>query len=215
VDRDTEFSVHVTTWRETEFHMQDEKGNRLDPANATITARRKDLDGGGRSEVLKLVNGSAALGPGRWEMSVAPPAGYYPVQLTGSYGGADSQSGRADGWNDVYLRGFDAIMIKLSSHPASLHGVVKGPGNDPVPGAPVYLEGFDKDTRKRLAELRTIRTDLRGQYRFHGLAPGFYRILSTFEYEKPDSDAMEAARALPLTLSEGTETAQDLDLYIP
>jgi hypothetical protein len=51
--------------------MQDEKGNRLDPANAKITARRKDLDGGGRPEVLKLVNGRAALGPGRWEMSVA------------------------------------------------------------------------------------------------------------------------------------------------
>ena len=215
VDRDTELSVHVTSWRETEFHMQDEKGNRVDLANARITARRKDLDGGGRPEVLKLANDRAALGPGRWEMSVAPPPGYYPVQLTGSYSGADSQSGRADGWNEVYLRGFDAVTIKLSSHPASIHGPVSGPGHDPAPGAPVYLEGFDKDTRKRLGELHTIRTDLRGQYRFNGLAPGLYRILSTFEYEKPDSDSMEAAGARALTLSEATDTAQDLDLYAP
>jgi hypothetical protein len=124
-------------------------------------------------------------------------------------------SGRADGWNEVYLRGFDVITIKLSSHPASIHGVVSGSGHDPAPGAPVYLEAFDKGTQKRLGELRTTRTDLRGQYRFSGLAPGLYRILGTFEYEKPESDSMEAAGARELTVAEGTDTAQDLDLYAP
>ncbi|HXM46022.1 MAG TPA: carboxypeptidase-like regulatory domain-containing protein [Bryobacteraceae bacterium] len=213
VDRDREYQIHVTDWRETEFHMQDEKGNRLDPATAKITARRKDLDGGGQPEVLELVNGRAALGPGPWEMSVAPPAGYYPIEVTGSYSAADSQSGRADDWNEVVLRGGDAITIKLSSRPASVHGVVSGPGHDPAPGAPVYLEAFDKDTHKRLGELRSTRTDLRGQYRFKDLAPGLYRILATFEYEKPDSDSMQAAGARSLTLAEATDTTQDLDLY--
>src|ERR1035438_5097722 len=215
VDRDTELQVHVTSWRETEFRMQDEKGNRVDPDTAKITARRKDLDGGGRPEVLKLVNDRAALGPGRWEMSVVPPGGYYAVQLTGSYGVPDAQSGRADGWNEVFLRDWGAITIKLSSHPASIHGVVSGPGHDPAPGAPVYLEAFDKGTQKRLGELRTTRPDLRGQYHFNGLAPGLYRILGTFEYEKPDSDTMEAAGARALTLSDATDTTQDLDLYAP
>jgi hypothetical protein len=215
VDRDTELFLQATSWRETEFHMQDEKGNRVDLANAKITARRKDLDGGGRPEVLKLVNDRAALGPGRWEMLVVPPAGYYPVQLSGSYSGGDAQSGRADGWNEVMLRGFDSITIKLSSRPASIHGVLSGPGQEPAPGAPVYLEAFDKDTQKRLGELRSLRTDLRGQYHFNGLAPGLYRILGTFEYEKPDSESMEAAGARSVTLSEATDTAQDLDLYAP
>jgi hypothetical protein len=200
VDKDTELSVHVTSWRETEFHMQDEKGNRVDPGDARITARRKDLDGGGHAEVLTLVNGRAALGPGRWEMSVAPPPGYYAVER---------------GWSEFYLHGFDTIVIKLSSRPAAVHGLVNGPGHDPAPGAPVYLEAFDKDTQKRLGELRTVRTDLRGQYRFNGLAPGLYRILSTFEYEKPDADTMGAAGARDLTLAEATDTAQDLDLYAP
>ena len=215
VDRDTELSVHVTSWRETEFHMQDEKGNRVELGGAKITARRKDLDGGGRPEVLKLVNDRAALGPGRWEMSVVPPAGYYPLQLSGNYGATDSQPGRADGWNEVNLRGFDSITIKLSSHPASIHGVVDGAGHDAAPGAPVYLEAFDKDSHKRVTELRTVRTDLRGQYRFSGLTPGLYRILSTFEYDKPDSDSMEAGGARSVTLEEGSDTAQDLDLYTP
>jgi hypothetical protein len=215
VDRDTELSLQATSWRDTEFHMQDEKGNRLNPADAKITARRKDLDGGGRSEVLKLVDDRAALGPGPWEMFVVPPAGYYPVQLIGAYGSADSQSGRADGWNEVMLRGSGPVQIKVSSRAATIHGVVNGPGHEPAPGAPVYLEAFDKDTGKRLGELRTVRTDLRGQYHFNGLAPGLYRILSTFEYEKPEPESMQAAGALSLTLSEATDTAQDLDLYVP
>ena len=215
VDRDREYRIPVTTWRETEFRMQDEKGNRLDPATAKITARRKDLDGGGRPEVLKLVDGRAALGPGPWEMSVAPPAGYYPIEVSGSYRMPDSQSVRADGWNEIVLHGFDAITIRLSSRPASIHGLVSGAGHDPVPGAPVYLEAFDKDTQKRLGELRTTRTDVRGRYRFTGLAPGLYRIVSTFEYEKPEPDSMEAAGALSAILSEATDTPQDLDLYAP
>jgi hypothetical protein len=215
VDGDAEWQVPLNPWRETSFRMQDEKGNQLDPATAKITARRKDLDGGARSEVLRLVNGSAALGPGRWEMSVVPPGRYYAVQLTGSYGVPEAQSGRADGWNEVYLRGWGEIMIKLSSHPASIHGVVNGAGQSPAPGAPVYLEAFDPDNRKRLGELRTARTDVHGQYRFNGLAPGLYRILGTFEYEKPDSDSMEAGGARSITLSQDTDTPQDLDLYAP
>jgi hypothetical protein len=195
--------------------MQDEKGNRLDPATARLTARRKDLDGGGGPEIVELVDGKAALGPGPWEISVVPPAGYYPIEVTGSYGVPDSQSGRADGWNEVMLRGGDAITIKLSSRPASVYGVVNGPGHDPAPGAPVYLEAFDKDTQRRFGELRTTRTDVRGQYRFKDLAPGSYRILATFEYEKPDSDSMEAAGARSLTLSDGSDTPQDLELYGP
>jgi len=215
VDNDTELQVPLNPWRDTLFRMEDEKGNQVDLATAKITARRKDLDGGGRAQVLKLVNDGAALGPGRWEMSVAPPAGYYAVRLTGSYGVPEAQSGRADGWNEVYLRDWGMIWIKLSSHPATIHGVVNGEGQTPAPGAPVYLEAFDKDAHKRLGELRTIRTDVNGQYRFKDLAPGLYRILSTFEYEKPDSDSMAAAGALSLTLVKDTDTPQDLDLYAP
>jgi carboxypeptidase family protein len=213
VDKDTELSLQAISWRETEFHMQDENGKAVDPGDARITARRKDLDGGGHAEVLKLVNGRAALGPGRWEMSIVPPPGYYAVQAAGGYGMPESQSGRADGWNEVMLHGSDTIIIKLSSRPASIHGLVSGSGHDPAPGAPVYLEAFDKGTQKRLGELRTIRTDLRGNYRFNGLAPGLYRILGTFEFEKPDADTMAAAGARELTLAEATDTAQDLDLY--
>jgi len=213
VENDTEIQVPLNHWRETEFRLQDEKGNRLDLGIARLMARRKDLDGGGEAEVLKLENARASLGPGRWELAIVAPAKYYTAAFSGP-GMPDSERGRADGWNEIVLRDFSPIIIKLSSHPASIHGRVTGSGQDPVPGAPVYLEAFDQDTRQRLIDLRTTRTDLRGQYRFAGLAPGAYRLLSTFEYDKPDAQAMEAAGARTLTLSEGDDAAKDLDLYV-
>jgi len=213
LDNDKEVMVQPTSWPLTEFRMQDEKGNRVDMGNAVITARRKTLDGGGRPEVLKIANDHAAMGPGRWEISVVPPPGYYAAAVSGGYR-SDSKRGRADGWNEVFS---DAgpIGIKLSSRPAVIHGVVTGSGHDPVVGAPVYLETFDRETQKRLTDLRVMRSDVHGQYRFSGLAPGLYRILSTFEYERPDSETMEAAGARSVSLSEASDTSQDLDLYLP
>jgi len=213
VDNDMDgVQVQIARWRETEFRIEDEKGNRIETSRTKITARRKDLDGGGRAQVLKIENNSAALGPGRWEIAITPPSGYYAASFSGS-GLADSH-GRADGWNEVVLRDFSAITIKLSSRPASVHGTVTS-GQDPVPGAPVYLEAFDLDAHKRLTDLRTVRTDVQGKYRFSNLAPGVYRILGTFEYDKPDVQAMDAAGARTVTLSEATDTARDLDLYVP
>jgi hypothetical protein len=153
------------------------------------------------------------LAPGRWEMAVIPPSRYYVTSFTGP-GLRDSERGRADGWNEIVLRDFSPVYIKLSSRPASIHGRVTGSGQDVAPGAPVYLEAFDQPTGKRLTDLRTARTDLRGQYHFRGLAPGVYRILSTFEFDKPDPETMEAAGARSVTLSEGDDTAQDLELYV-
>jgi len=213
VDNDIDgLQVQVTTWRETEFRIEDDKGARIDPARVRLTARRKDLGGGGRAEVLKLEDGRAALGPGRWEMAAVPPSGYYVASFSGP-GFPDSERGRADGWNEVVLRDFSAIRIKLSSRPASVHGVVTS-SQEPVAGAPVYLEAFDPGAHKRL-DLRSMRTDVHGKFRFGDLAPGVYRILSTFEYDKPDMQAMEAAGARSLTLSEAADAAQDLDLYAP
>ena len=213
-DRDQELQVPLNSWRPTEFRMQDEKGNKLDPDTARITARRKDLDGGGHAEAVKMEKGHAAFAPGHWELLVTPPAGYYPTAITGAYGLPEAQSGRADGFVEVLVHGFDSILIKLSSRPAAIHGMVSA-SHDPAPGAPVYLEAFDPEQHKRLGELRVTRTDLHGKYRFSGLTPGAYRILSTFEYENPDAESMEAAGARQVTLPEATNTAQDLDLYQP
>jgi hypothetical protein len=100
----------------------------------------------------------------------------------------------------------------LSSGPGGLHGTVKTNG-DLVAGAPVYLETYDPDSRQRLADLRTRRTDLQGGYRFDGLAPGTYRVLATFEYQAPDSMALDLAMARQVEVAATTDLQTDLDLY--
>ena len=93
-------------------------------------------------------------------------------------------------------------------------GKVTTSGREPVAGAPVFLETWDPVERKRVVDLRETRTDLRGQYRFTGLAPGTYRILSTFEYRSPDSESMDAAGAKEIRVVEAQSPQLDLDLYV-
>ena len=85
---------------------------------------------------------------------------------------------------------------------------------DAVSGVPVYLEPYEPLSRRRVSDLRSVRTDMRGQYRFEGLAPGTYRILSTFEYLTPDVETMDIARALPVTVDTRNELSRDVDLYV-
>src|SRR5207248_2477081 len=133
--------------------------------------------------------------------------------------GAESvERGRADGWNEVLLiaspPNLTPVSFRLSASPGALHGTVTTAGHDPVPGAPVYLDAYDVDLRKRLIDVREARTDIHGQYQFSGLAPGNYRILSTFEFQAPDPATMESAGPRMVKIEEGRDTPLDLDLYV-
>jgi hypothetical protein len=72
---------------------------------------------------------------------------------------------------------------------------------------------LDLDAQRRVTDTFVTRTDLQGQYQFTGLAPGNYRVLSSFEYQMPDSPTMSNARAIPVKVDEGHSVQQDLDLY--
>jgi hypothetical protein len=50
--------------------------------------------------------------------------------------------------------------------------------------------------------------------RFGGLPPGNFRLLSTFDFDDPDEETMQAARPKELLVKEGGSEPQDLDLYI-
>jgi hypothetical protein len=176
-----------------------------------VTVRRKDLAGVGPAILLPLTNNGALLAPGRWETSLLPQPGYY---VSGFYGpGFGRSQTRSDGWNEFLSNGMGpSVRFTLSGGPGELHGVVKS-GSDPVAGAPVYLEAYDPETRTRLLDLRTVRTDIHGLYRFQGLAPGIYRVLSTFEYQMPDSASMELAGAQSVRVEARGALQLDLDLY--
>jgi hypothetical protein len=176
------------------------------PSNASgeIRIRLADLAGTGPSSTLPVQNG-VTIPIGRWEVMLQPPAGYY-------VSGAAPARGRPDGWQEIVSPGYGQVLFMLSAGAGAIHGIVSN-SDGKVSGAPVYLEAYDAGARKRIADLRTAISDMHGQYRFDGLAPGTYRILGTFEYLLPDAETRDLAGAQLLTIDAHSEQSRDLDLY--
>ena len=184
----------------------------LESGAMKLMARRKDLAGEGPAETVKLVNRRAALTPGRWEVMLVPPSGYY---VSGFLGPVRTRRGgiHPEGWNEMRVDSYggSAVFI-LSSGAGSISGAVKS-GSDLVVGAPVYLEGWDPETRQRAVDLRTTTTDMQGRYTFKDVPPGAYRILATFEYRNPDVADMESSGPQFLTMNAHSDQQKDLELY--
>jgi hypothetical protein len=167
---------------------------------ARLRVRRKDLAGVGPEFTAPV---PASLPPGRWELLLDPPDGEY-ASSTIPY-----TRGRVDGWVEVASRPRLVFGYRLAGGAGSISGTVKE-----APYAPVYLEGYDTDLKKRVGDLKAVRTDSRGQYRFRNLAPGVYRLLSTFEYLMPDAETIDSTSPASVTLRPKTDAALDLDLWV-
>jgi hypothetical protein len=189
------------------------EGAPADTSSIQVLARRKDLAGTGAVEVLKMVNNRAHLASGPWQIALQPNPRFYASGFKGP-GYEPPSDLRADGWNDIVVgRGSPYVAFTLSSNPSAMHGTIKS-GGKPVIGAPVFLEPFDLEPPRRVTETFTTRTDVHGQYQFTGLAPGNYRVLSSFEYQMPDSAAMSSAGARQVKVEHAVDVQLDLDLYV-
>jgi hypothetical protein len=177
-----------------------------------VLARRKDLAGSGETRVLQLNENRVQLAPGPWELAIPANPAFYVAGFSGPRYQRPGD-GRADGWNEIAVGyGGPNVAFTLSTNTGMVHGTVRSSGQS-VAGAPVFLEPVDLDPRRRVADTLLVRTDVHGQYQFSGLAPGNYRVLSSFEYQMPDSAAMSNIRAIPLLVDAGRSLQQDLDLY--
>jgi hypothetical protein len=207
IDRDrTDVRASLVSLPAVSFLVADTNGARLDPAEVQVLARRKELAGPGTPRYLRLTNGRAPLTPGRWEFALAPNAGQYVAGFSGP--NTEIPAGRwTDGWNTVTIGGASEATVTfiVSTSPGSLRGIVSDARREPVAGAPVYLEPYDAEARLRLGEPRVTRTDIRGTYRFAGLPPGTYRIVSTLGEPAYDDAPM-------VRVEERRETARDLEL---
>lgn len=179
------------------------------------SVRRPAGTGETNDDPLRPVSGKVPLLPGRWDVALAPTSAYCVVGFTPPEPDPADQ-GRADGWNEILLAPNSQNVVKfvLSSKPAALSGTVKNSGGDAVAGIPVFIEPFDLDPRKRLAAIRSTRTNAQGQYGFGGLAPGVYRLLGTFEYQMPGAAEMEGALAKTVKVEEGSNGVLELEEFV-
>jgi hypothetical protein len=177
-----------------------------------LLGRRKDLAGSHDTQAIKLTDYSAALTVGPWEFAVVPIDGYYVSGFSGSGGYRNLKP--FDGWNEQTIQYWGGtVRFSFSNSPGALHGMVTDAG-DPVVGAPVFLEPVDLEPARRITDTYVTITDVHGRYHFGSLAPGRYRVLSSFEYQMPDSKIMTEAHARDLQVDVRSDTGLDLDLYV-
>ncbi|HYW42386.1 MAG TPA: carboxypeptidase-like regulatory domain-containing protein [Bryobacteraceae bacterium] len=211
----TDIRITLRPYEPTGLTFRSTAGQLVDSTTVQVLARRKDLAGDDDPKTLRPAGGGAVLTPGRWDVALVPSPSWYVSGFfsTGSRG--ITPPARPDGWNEFVVGGRqDSVSFTLSPSPGAIHGTVSTSGHDPVAGVKVFLEATDLDPRKRVLDIRTARTDMRGQYQFVGLAPGSYRLLATFEYQTADSSVMETAGARGVKAEEARDLQQDLDLYV-
>ena len=210
VDRDLDLRIALGPLPTVQFVVEDTDGRPFDPAPLKVMARRKDIAGDSKAEVLELNGGEhAALLPGRWDMALDPGLDYYVSAVTPG-------RGRADGWNEILLMPASQNVVKfvLSATPAKITGTVRNGDGNPVAGIPVFLEPYDLEPARRLAEVRATHADAKGEYSFRGLAPGTYRLLASFEYQMPDAAEMETAATKTEKLEDGAKAVADLEEFV-
>ncbi len=208
---DHDVLLHPTRLPRLQVVLEDGQGQPVDPKDVSLLVRRKDLSGRGMPH--KLAGGGGDLLPGRWEFLIVPPEDRYAVSVTGEgLLGGTNDAGR---WREVRLAYGARVHLRavLSSQPASLRGIVTDSRGEPVAGAPVFLQKMRADATAGWEDLRLARSGLRGEYRFGGLSPGRYRLVSSFDFAQPDAAAMETARAQAVSLDEADDLEHNLTLY--
>jgi hypothetical protein len=195
------------------FDLESTQGGRIADRAIKVLARRVDLAGEWQAETLRLNNDTAQLVQGRWQLMLAPSAAWVAADFRGPRGERPEGS-RADGWNEVTVNNNCSVRLVISDKPGGVHGTVTMGAHEPAGGVPVFLEAYDEVTHKRVVDLHTTRTDLRGQYNFVGLAPGTYRLVSTFEYQSPATGDIDTMSPRVFQVEEGRDQQQDLDVWV-
>jgi hypothetical protein len=212
-DRNMQPPVPLFPMASVFFNFKGPQGQTIDASTVKVQIRRVDLAGVSPPENQRINNGRGGVIQGHWQFQIVPNETYVAMDFRGC-SGERPPGGRADGWNDVVVTHNCMVSYTLSSKPSAIHGIVTAGAREPVPGAPVFLEAWDPIGRKRLMEPRTVRADAQGQYQFVGLAPGTYRLVSTFEYRSPEAEDIDIMTPLTVVVEEGRDQQQDLSLYI-
>ena len=170
-----------------------------------LIARRLDLDGPGPESTLSP---GQSLTPGPLEFTVRPGPSHYLVAIQNDTDKSPPPA-NIDGWFAFNLDNAPRLRITLSAKPASISGLVTS-ASQPVVGAPVFLQLINPDAPELALQSWTARADAQGSFTFTGLAPGSYRLMSSYDVDFDDPVGRSAAAAL--NLHEGDAVTQPLEM---
>lgn len=173
----------------------------IDTRLVSIFLRRAESGG----TPLRLGCGESTIwSPGNVHVAVATPLNYYPAAiLEGERGAVHSLR---------LLPGEDQqLTVLLGDRPGLVTGTVRA-DDDLAIGAPVFLTTQDEELRSRLGGIRSERTDTEGRFRFGGLPPGRYEVLSSYDLQNPEPDEIPAGFGTAVRVREAEEVDLDLGL---
>jgi hypothetical protein len=170
-----------------------------------LIARRLDLDGPGPESVLSP---GLLLTPGPLEFTVRPGPSHYlaAIQVDGD---KSPPPPAIEGWFSIVIDNKPRLRVTLSAKPASVSGVVTS-ASAPIIGAPVFLQLVNPEAPELALQSWTARADAQGNFTFTGLAPGAYRLMSSYDVDF--DDPLARSKAVMLTLHEGDAVTQPLEM---
>jgi len=191
-------------------------GARVKPDALKLCVRRKDL--AGTQPAVCFSTWGLRLSPGRWEARVETPPDMYPVSIAPDSirGAVPPANAAGDGWTEfMAVENAGLILrVRVGQNPATIYGKVTSSLGVAALGAPVYLEHWDEREGRRIGELRQALTDAQGAFRFRGLAPGSYRIVSSFDIAAPDEELMGNVQPKLIHVAESGSAESNLSLYV-
>ncbi len=187
------------------MRCEEKYGNALDTRSIAIFVRRKEPADEPHPRRLSCGE-QASLSPGLWEVAAAGPPDSYVASLRDAVKGGEAY--------EVTLEpgGHRDVTLVFGLKPGSLTGVIKTSDGQTAPGAPVFLNALDPDLRSRLGGVRQARADQNGQYRFTGLPPGRYEVLSSFAVQDPGESDWTPGWGEAVTVEEGSEATVNVVL---
>ncbi len=180
----------------------------------TVTGRRQDLYDSGAEKQISTPR--ATLAAGHWELSAKAGPNQYIDSIANPFQvRRERPMEKAVEWFDVFIemRGQARIQIVVGDKAAQIAGTVTKDGKG-VPGAPVFLWPDSEDGRRSLRGYQTTIADTEGKYRFTGLPPGDYRMLSTYDFTEIDEASLDEGLAIGVRAPESQITTADLGLWI-
>ncbi|MCP5109210.1 MAG: carboxypeptidase regulatory-like domain-containing protein [bacterium] len=178
-------------------------GHPVNPRGISVFLRRGDLE----DQPSRIAcNRDVRVAPGRWQLAVATPPQYYVAAILDTGRGADALE-------LTLLPGEEReVAVLLGSAPGSLRGTVRMDDETPVVGAPVFLNAYDDELRRRLGGIRSARADHLGIFRIPGLPPGTYEVISSYQINQPEEAGWQRGLGQTVEVVEGEETVSDLPL---
>jgi hypothetical protein len=208
-DRDAVVNLQLTELPVLGLRTERPDQTPLKPGEFTVRLRRRDLAGSGEFVAAGLVL------PGYYELFFQTSGPDYVQQVSlfpDRKRIQPQQPPRIAPLVHMPQSARTNVTVRVSSQSATVEGVVKQQGRISI-FAPVYLYPIDAELSRRMNGSRATYTDEAGRFRFSGIAPGRYWIISTIDLEEISNVTLEHARADELLLQESDTKQIELTMY--